>query len=192
LPGKAGSYVSIPHDDILSLTTFSIMAWVNYGLTGSTQRIVIKGSATSNYSYYLSTRGGEVLSYTGFSTSGQAGWIETFGNTPVADKKWHHVAATYDKKSLRLYVDGKLESEVASSDKPFVTEDPLAIGAESDGNYSAVGSIDDVGVFNAGLSEDDINIIMSKGLGEATGMSSVFPAGKLTTVWGKIKVKTSL
>jgi hypothetical protein len=188
-PGKTGSYVSIPHDDSLSLTTFSMAAWIKFGTTGTTERILIKGSATTNYSYYLSTRGGNVFSYTGFSTSGQGGWVEAFGTTAVTDEKWHHVAATCDKKSLRLYVDGKMEAETAVTGKPFEIKDPVAIGAESDGNYSANGVIDDVGLFNVGLTEDDIKSIMTKGIGEATGIAAVSFAGKSATAWGKIKIQ---
>ncbi|MDQ1317069.1 MAG: LamG protein, partial [Candidatus Poribacteria bacterium] len=47
--------------------------------------------------------------------------------------------------------------------------------------------IDEVGVFNSALSADEIKEVMTKGLGEATGIAAVSSAGKLATAWGRIK-----
>jgi hypothetical protein len=48
------------------------------------------------------------------------------------------------------------------------------------------GAIDEVGIFNVILAEEDILDIMDNGL-EATGLLPVSPSGKLTSTWGFIK-----
>jgi hypothetical protein len=46
------------------------------------------------------------------------------------------------------------------------------------------GLIDEVGIFNVALTEDDIKDIMNKGL---EGVTAVSPSGKLTTTWADMK-----
>ena len=49
------------------------------------------------------------------------------------------------------------------------------------------GFIDEVGLFNIALSEDDIKSIMNQGLGRALGITAVSSAGKLATTWADLK-----
>lgn len=188
-PGEAGNYVDIPHDDSLNLTAFSITAWINLGAPGAEQRVLIKGGPTTNYSYYLSTRSGANFAYTGFSTTGMGGWNEAEGTTDVNDGEWHHVAGTYDGGTLRFYVDGEMEAEVDAEGEPFEIENPVTIGANTDGTSPATGIIDDVGLFNVGLIESEVQNIMNSGLDNATGVAPVSPGGKLSTIWSNIKTR---
>ena len=48
------------------------------------------------------------------------------------------------------------------------------------------GAIDDVGIFNVLLEEEDILAIMADGL-EGTGLLPVSPAGRLTSTWARLK-----
>ncbi|MCD6507140.1 hypothetical protein J7M22_11015 [Candidatus Poribacteria bacterium] len=47
------------------------------------------------------------------------------------------------------------------------------------------GDLDEIGLFNVALSEDDIKEIMEKGLAQ---IAAVTPTGKLATTWGKMKL----
>ncbi len=48
-------------------------------------------------------------------------------------------------------------------------------------------ALDDVGLFNVALEEEDIVEIKEKGLKEATGATPVSPLDTLVSTWGKIK-----
>jgi len=82
-----------------------------------------------------------------------------------------------------------MEGELAVSSDPDVVDTPLAIGAQHDGTWPAEGVIDEVGLFNVGLTQDEVENIMTNGLAEATGLLSVSASAKLASVWGKVKAQ---
>ena len=189
-PGTPDSMAIIPHDDGLNVSAFSITAWIKYKVTARQfQVIVTKGSEATTYGYYLILYASPPqFNIAGFTPSPQD-WKEAFGTTDVRDDQWHHLAGTYDKNSIRFYLDAQMEGELAVSSDPDVVDTPLAIGAQHDGTWPAEGVIDEVGLFNVGLTQDEVENIMTNGLAEATGVISVSASAKLATIWGKIKAK---
>ena len=102
---------------------------------------------------------------------------------------WHHGAFVLNGKDVKLYLDG---AEVGAVELPTDTPDTTAnveIGAVSYKPSYYSGIIDEVAIFNAALSEEDIKAIMDKGLAVAIGAVAVAPAGKLTTTWASIKAQ---
>jgi len=108
------------------------------------------------------------------------------------DNEWIHVAETRDVsiREYNMYKNG----EVAATDTwAECGSHPCGDGAASDLNlligdgYAGKfrGIIDEVGIFNVVLSEDDIENIMNNGL--ANAVTAVSPSGKLATTWGGIK-----
>ncbi|MCL5269946.1 MAG: discoidin domain-containing protein, partial [bacterium] len=81
------------------------------------------------------------------------------GATSVDDHRWHHVAGVYNGASLALYVDGKLDGEVATSGPLAVTGDPFQIGASA-GARTFAGRIDDVCVYSTALTAGEIYWLM--------------------------------
>lgn len=49
------------------------------------------------------------------------------------------------------------------------------------------GIMDEVAIFNVTLPPEDIEYIMNKGLEKAVGATDVQNAGKVTTIWGRLK-----
>ena len=187
-PGNPESCVVIPNQPSLVLTTWSITAWIKLESTGDWQSILVRFNQAPGQSYGICLDPNAVLDV-GF-THGARVWSELRAKTPLADGKWHHVAGTYDKKALRAYVDGKEDAKLAATDEPTDVDYDVAIGNNDLGAASFVkGIIDDVGLFNVALTEDEINDIMKEGVGRATGVSAVSSAGKLATAWGKIKAE---
>ncbi|RKX99506.1 hypothetical protein DRP77_13225, partial [Candidatus Poribacteria bacterium] len=97
------------------------------------------------------------------------------------------VAVTYDGKKMRLYRDGKQVAEGNWPGKIDINTANLYIGAESDGAKPDArhgrfkGIIDEVIVANRPFSEDEIREYMA-------GFTPVTSKGKLTLMWGEIKV----
>jgi len=187
----ADCVVSIPHKDSLNLTTWSITAWVKVTLT-LYPGILNKdnGDFVRNYALWLNDANGCVEPQ--FTSGGQK-QFRTASGGKVFDDKWHHVAGTYDMKSLRAYVDGVSVAEVAYTDKPDTNSDPIIIGNETPKYKYPVplnGLLDDVGLFNVGLTESEIKDIMTLGLAKRFGISAAVSAsGNLATTWAHLKVQ---
>jgi hypothetical protein len=184
-PGTADSYVSIPHEESLSLTTWSITSWLKVEDSGSWQGIVVKqGGAPRNYAIFVNKGTGFFHAEIRLGDGTQKG---IGGKTAVTDSKWHHVAATYDLKFMRVFVDGVLEGESPIVDKPATNTDPVRIGVFNEGESPTKGIVDEVGLFKSSLTGDDILNIMTKGLEYAIGITAVSKKGKLALTWGVLK-----
>lgn len=184
-PGVVDNFVSIPYEKSLDLVTWAVTAWVQMETTGTWQAIVGKEEPETIRNYTIWVRGGTDVFDAHFSSGGANQWrLTEGGNTNISDSEWHHVAGTYDKKALRMYVDGVLETEEAFNDTPDTMDGPLQIGLDSNKLYPAKGVIDEVGVFNKALPKNEIKNIMANGL---SGITAVSPAGKLAAIWSTIK-----
>ena len=101
------------------------------------------------------------------------------------DNKWGHYAFVFDGEgNVTGYYNGEEGETVADS----YTFTEIGIGAnflDQWGQYFS-GLFDEIAFFSVALTEDDIEVVMTKGLKSAL---AVYPAGKLTTTWGHIKVR---
>jgi hypothetical protein len=182
-PGSRDSYVNIPHADSLSLTTFTITAFLKTETVPADEgSIVTKMPANKPRNYNLRLNGPAGNVCLEFTRGGN--WSGNTGKSVVIDGQWHQVAATYDNKSSKVYVDGILDGEKPLTGTPDANEGALTMGADV-GGHPFLGIIDEVAIFNAALSENDISSIATKGL-EAIS-SAVSPSGKLTQTWASIK-----
>ena len=126
-----------------------------------------------------------------FAIRFQSGAVDIWGKAwkPVIPKfdenKWGHYAFVLDDEGNATgYYNGKEEVTVADT---YIFTD-IGIGAtflHQWGQYYS-GQFDEIAFFNLALTEDDIKTLMTRGLKSAL---AVYPAGKLTTTWGNIKVK---
>jgi len=88
-------------------------------------------------------------------------------------------------KVSKLYVNGKLDAQGNFTDKPNVTNVQFIMGRTANGSYKYSGAIDEVGLFNQALSEQDINSIITNGL--KSSATPVTPKIKLATTWADVK-----
>ena len=108
--------------------------------------------------------------------------------TPV--NKWLHLAATGSKNGIIIYIDGERAGNTNNPYAPDPGSDHLSIGGCNEfASEYFVGLIDEVGVFNVALENNDIKSIMEKGLQVTLGMSAVESSGKLTASWAVIKTQ---
>ena len=80
-----------------------------------------------------------------------------YGTRAITPGRWYHVAGTYDGQRMALYIDGVLDSSQEASGPIGVDDDPVLIGenAEQRERFWS-GLIDDVRVYNYGLSADEV------------------------------------
>ena len=100
-----GNIVEIPHDKAFDLTAYTASAWIKTQPTGKWQTVFGKEPIDGNpRNYGVYVAGDTKLLGVNYTTGGA--WKTAFSKTVAADGKWHHVAATYDGKMLRAYMDG--------------------------------------------------------------------------------------
>ena len=114
-----------------------------------------------------------------------------YGKTKLEQKKWHHVAGTYDGTKVEMYVDGKPDSEngaLADNKGDWKPEWGGKVQAGGVlqlkfGPESFTGGIDEIVILSRALEADEIKQLLN-GWDEAF---DVEPQGKLATTWSRIK-----
>jgi len=160
------NYVDCGHTNSLTLTTFSVSAWIKIEDGDGSSLVVNKGGygydpPGKNSNYAISVRDNKFSG--GFEEHGGADY-EVESSETYNDGNWHFVVVTYDKKNLILYVDGdEVGREETSADPELNNTSPLTIGKNSllDDRYFN-GQVDEVRIYNYALSKSQIQADMNK------------------------------
>jgi hypothetical protein len=170
----------------------TMMAWINAGKDLMADWRTIIGKSPTNvlgqttFSYDIRTDKDGKLRF----SLNMGGWQHIIG--PVAEiGKWSHVAGTYDGSEMVFYLNGAEIGKKPVKGKINVTADPVGIGnivdagGASQNEYWA-GHLDEVKVWNRGLSNDEVKQQMNL---EAKDILAVNSGGKLATAWGRVKAR---
>jgi hypothetical protein len=184
-----GDWVDCGNDDSLEAHTgsFSIVCWM-YPEEMTSSRPVFKndGKAPPFTGYFLYVDPGGLL-YHGFGDGVKS--APQAGVPGLKVETWSHVAAVRDvqAKKVRLYVDGEVKQEVDDPTTDIVfTGSNLIIGSRPGiAHEQFFGIMDDVALFRAVLSTEDLNALMTRGLADM--VLDVSAKGKLATAWGSLK-----
>ena len=138
---------------------------------GNAATLDLRSTLTMEYWLYAKTKPtkGEV----GILGKGFASYLMSFGGrcwfyinggrnhcvAPVVLGEWHHLAATYDRKTMLLYLDGELVNEhelgySVTQGENFYLRCPLAADDTVEGAFTFM--LDDVRVYNRVLSAQEI------------------------------------
>jgi len=179
-------YIEVPDSPSLDITSaITIVAWVNW--TEFKDAGIISKSGDGDGTYFLSTGCG------GGATQAKFGVISTAGHTcgPASAElntgEWYHVAGVFDGSQLRVYINGSLENAEDHAGEITTSDGPIIIGSYAGTGYKSNVIIEELGVFNTALTEDDIQQIMATGL--AGTITAVSPKDKLSSTWAKLKVQ---
>jgi len=108
------------------------------------------------------------------------GVIVLWGKTEVEQEEWTHIAGTYDGKSMKLYLNGQLDSEMANTGSIQVPADLLQLKY---GPETYIGGMDEIVLFNRALDQNEV-AALAKGWEAAMPVESV---GQLSATWGRMK-----
>ena len=166
-------YVTVPDSSSLDqLAGVSLEAWVKRAKGSSWQVIVGKPangqSHLENYSIWLNTSN-QPVAFFGNGTS------YARVDAPALDTSWHHVVATYDNASARIYVDGALKASSVSTVRLTSNTQPLLIGRDSGSANFFGGTIDEVAVYPAALSLSRIQAHYARASASGGGGSDTTP-----------------
>ena len=150
-------YMEVADNALLDLSTgIAIEAVVTRdGIPDSFERIVDKNYA-GGYAMTLNAVGAEAYGLTpGHVLLGLNG-VFAESSFDVTDGLPHHVVGTWDGQTMQVYVDGVPGTAVSFTGPIVQNENPLVVGANSVGTEHFTGQIDEVALYAAGLTEQQV------------------------------------
>ena len=174
-----GSHVNIPNSESLNSDSFTLVLWCQ------PNQLRIQGLADKtpapNWRLFMNNVSGTI------EFDALPGEIANIRTPAAPVGQWSHVAATYDSgtKTAKIYFNGAFSQQAANVD--MNTNSAVNVNIASPESTRFNGIIDEVAIFNVALDVDEIEGIMTKGLGTASGITAVDISGKLVTAWANIK-----
>ena len=171
----SNDYVLIPYDNSFNVTNLTIEAWVYSGNFNQNGFIFEKGPLNQQYSFFFE---GDALTFRSKHSGTENSLVVTSSGIPFASNTWHHIAATYDGTTKRIYVDGNQEAQVSRSGTLTTNSTGSIIGAyynEVFPNYYFNGKIDDVRIWNDTRTASEIQEYMHKEVpSDASGLVAYY------------------
>jgi len=168
----------------------SVMAWVRldrYNFPGvKWQGIIAKGNNPRSYTIYTDDTKQSLVSI-------HSGGVHVVGLSQVLLPldEWFHLAYVVTPGVMKCFVNGAVTKETANAalkDLPGDSDtSDFLIGRTWEDQRFLGGAMDEVALFNAALSDDEVKRIATDGLERGIGMASVDPVGKLATTWSRAK-----
>ena len=177
---KKGGTVTIPLGKGIIDDKVTFTLWINFTDIGGQQNYFSIWDQSNNR-YVPYKEGANVL------RSWTNTWNVTSGVTVKADT-WYHVANVYDGETCKIYVDG--EEKVSQKVPKFQLQDQdqtAWLATDKGVGFLSATIMDEVGLFNDGLTEDEVKGIMNDGI--LFTAFAVDPSDKLPVVWGKLKAQ---
>jgi Concanavalin A-like lectin/glucanases superfamily/IPT/TIG domain len=169
--GNGTGWGQVPdHPSLVPATGLTIEAWVYRSSTnsGGYRCVVRKNASSFNESYSLRLNSGQpqmVLKTAANGTTGPTAPVTLPTNT------WHHLAATFDNSSVRIYMDGTQIVQQTGLTGPLVnTGSPLLFAAGDSEPWS--GYIDNVRLWSVARTQQEIQFTMNYQISSAPNLVS--------------------
>ncbi|HEX4104287.1 MAG TPA: LamG-like jellyroll fold domain-containing protein [Candidatus Paceibacterota bacterium] len=149
-------YVSMPNVAAFNLTTgVTMMAWVKLAAQSTDEKVISKRP-----SYVLAIYSNNVPETEIFIGGTSYDTRSVSGGTALSNGTWYQITGTFDGTTLKTYVNGVLDRQLAVSGTMDVSSTAVDIGktADSSGNYFN-GAVDDARIYNRALSAAEIQAI---------------------------------
>ena len=181
---SGGGRVVVPHADGFTSPNFTLMAWVNVPTVPNAYMLIVGKDGWPNRNYAMFVASGTGQLHFAFCAQGKQDVGNFNSNKVIADGIWHHIVMTYDQKMRKIYIDGELDKEAPSTEKPSENMVDIEIGR------GLVGTIDEVLIANKAFPVEDIKLALENGLEKALkgGGKAVKSQNKATTLWGNVKL----
>ena len=157
-------YVKVANESRFDIAgQVTVAAWIKVNrFDKEWQAIVTKGDSAWRLQRNRGTDSLE-LACTGLKVPGDSPYGGLYGQKGVNDGQWHHVAGVYDGQKMYVYIDGAVDVSQTASGAIGTNDLPVYIGENSEmANRFWNGLIDDVRIYNYGLSEDQIKALYSE------------------------------
>jgi hypothetical protein len=172
--GASATYVDLGDKTDYERTTFTVSAWVNRsGSCPFSNCTVFAKGTSSNIGYALQVKDAG----SGYKASmNLRDSQEVYGTTTLEAGKWYHIAASIDGSTVKVYVNGRLETSTAQTQTPSYSTETAKIGNKNDGlDVGFNGLIDEVKFFTSALSASEVKIDYNRGSGVVLGAFGTDP-----------------
>jgi hypothetical protein len=159
--GKNMGYIQSAYSPSFNLSEYSLDFWINLRyahkfLEGAIiNRMAADGSA-ANYDIRVLGVGDDYnkIQFRQYNAATES-WDTVVSQEGLSTSAWHHIAATYDGESIKLYINGVLDSE-ADSSSTYSGEENLSIGFDpSFDSLNFRGKLDNLKIWNRALSSEE-------------------------------------
>jgi len=151
--GGSLTRVSVPHHSQLDLTSgLTISAWVTAATLPAWSGVLMKATDstwTDGYGLYHRDVAGPMCGYV------VSLFYANACATLALDASFHHLVVSYDRTSVRTYLDGSLVQTTPATNAVIANTASLLIGMAA-GGYTWDGKIDEVRLFDRALSLAEI------------------------------------
>jgi len=165
VPGKFGSCLNFDGDndyvDTINSSSqdfasgFTLSAWVKPANTDSDGRIIYRYDAASKDGYFL-TQSSTGVGIWGFYVLVNPTFDTALSNSAPTGNWQHIVGVRENDGTLKLYVDGVLQTNTGTMAGAIDSNDGLRIGIDISNSRDFNGQIDNVMIFNRALSANEI------------------------------------
>ena len=146
----AQSYVRVPDSPSLDMTSaVTVELWAKRRTISAATRCWSASRGTGSRSSRTTPSGSRPR--TGTSPTSGTAPIRGSADAAVTDTNWHYVVATYNGSRARIYLDGVLKQDVATTLQMAANTLPLNIGRANANNYFFNGWLDEVAVYPTAL-----------------------------------------
>lgn len=157
-------FIAVPEAPSLNSNAATFMVWIK-AADGITGRTVLERNGGQGFALAI---GGESKGAARGRPIATVGGQSCAGEVLVADNFWHHLAATYDGETLKLYIDGAAQKQTAAfKGPPAWAGKELTVGlnrsspAPGEKGLSYQGLIDEVRVYDRALEATNVLAIYS-------------------------------
>jgi len=151
--GPGHGYVAVPASPALDFTTgFTAEAWVSVTDPGNSECASLIGKDFLE-AFWIGVCDTTLRAYV-------KGGGSAFNGGVVPANVWTHIAITYDGVAQRHYVNGVLRAQRNVEAPMAISTDELRIGSDASWQYSPVGLIDEVRLWNVARSASELQRTM--------------------------------
>ena len=149
--------ISIPHNSSLGFLVnsgFTVSIWCNISnLTNVLQIIGKRANGSPNFNWQIAYGGGNGPNFG--SGTGPGLYNGAFSPDFLLTNNWYHIVGKFDNGLWKIYVNGILKGSNNSANVNTDSNTPISIG--NSGNFEPFyGSLDDIGIWNRALTEQEI------------------------------------
>jgi hypothetical protein len=167
-----GRYIQVPNSPSLSFGTgdFTLNAWVRMKSINQPVKSIIDNRGSDGRGYTFSILNGNILDLYLGDSAGSSHYQSNPALAPQLNQnRWHHVAVSVRRTtwpmSVTFYVDGyPVGSGTPRTGAIVNTDQPFFIGGHKDNaSYRFNDRIDEVIVFNFGVTDNDLTYVVKPG-----------------------------
>lgn len=164
----SSSYVNIGNKSSLKMTTgISISTWIYLNSVSPIYQNIISDHSSNQ----REVGAGKILRMAGnkvqFIVAGIYGGnssdpVAIYVQAPLTANAWHHVMATYDKQTVKLYVNNVLIESKAYTGNLIANANNLLIGNSGFGNELLNGKLDQFRIYNRAVTTSEISSLYNE------------------------------